>query len=360
MSLFCIADLRVGQNDGLDVPVQGIYGRKRPDYAIYRTPERVSIQFADDATTAAEQRKLLAGLNPLRGEINGMIAGWRLAAEESVAWRRAVRYDHRVADALILAFEGYAGDAEQLLRRIKADILDERVARARFEYLAAALLAGLIAMGLIIAIMGLVSFPAHGRDLCFASIAGGFGAFFSISLAIRGRTVLPNLQRTANMMDAVLPLMIGIIAAAVAMAFVATDAIDISLGNTSRLSAPENGWLFVLIVGFVAGFSERFVPDLLAKAEASPGMPAIHLPAEQSPAADAKPHAPAEASAAAPLPGAVAPIAMAGDATEPARDHHDDADGCACDMDVTDLVATRDVELPAADGGVATLTAVRA
>lgn len=336
-----VADVR---RDGKDINgdlICKLYWRKPPYYAVYKTADRgVLIHFADDPDDALKQRRELAPLTPLRDEIDGLVQGWRTAegrgffglSSPDRLHAKAECSDRRVGGALIQALEEDPPGAQVLLEKIKGDILNERVAWARFEYLLtafAAALAGMFAAWLLASLLpfsrgpdgwaermreaGLIllalaatigvgvwttkdSHPAARGGLLFAIIAipvvailiwpateltpvdadygygvlmwrgaaaGAVGAFFSIALAIRGRTVLPDLLRTANMMDAMLRVVIGAIAGSVLIALIEGEVVTFKF-------AERGSPLFVLIAGFLAGFAERLVPDLLEKVAAKP------------------------------------------------------------------------------------------
>lgn len=335
-----VEDIFVSGKDSQGKEILEVYGRKKLEYAVYRIEGRVCLQYADDDKLNADQRKAMAPLNPIRGEINGVLDGWRESRiAHDARQKRAIRYDRRVGDALVVAFEDDVASAGNLLTAIKKDILDERVAWARFEYLIWAFAMGGLASLLIWIIVSNTKLDPDGAFVWHAAAAGTLGAFFSIALGIRGRTVLPDMQRVANTMDAILRILIGVIAAAVLAALVISKAVTVMIGNASP-DAKDHAWLYFLIVGFIAGFSERFVPDLLAKATASTEAPEPVVPQTERKAANATATSARSAASAPP------------DAPDPLPDEAL-ADDCACDIDLTDAEATKDADLPPATGGVA-------
>jgi hypothetical protein len=171
-------------------------------------------------------------------------------------------------------------------------------------------------------------------------------------------------------MDAALRMLVGLIGAGVLVAMMHAGMVNVKFGLPAPspgadagkpASAPgakpdcgvadcsDQAWLEVLIFGFVAGFSERFVPDLLAKASPTaptPGpAPAKAPPAPSSAAGTPAGKKPEDATDAAP------PGQKPGD---PAHDDEAHDDNCACDTPLDEAEATADEHLPAASGGVAT------
>jgi hypothetical protein len=293
-----VADIRSSPTDTLGFDIVCIYYFKPPEFAIYRTEKRVLIQFADDSKEADQQRRDLSQLGPMRGEINGLIDGWRTAPDHNRLFfpngqklrARAERYDRAVADALQVGLEGDISTSCALLENVKQDILNIRIGWSRFEYL-------LMAFATVIAIWT-IAMLVMWRDadepcsissdqlLCLTQavhlwrgfVAGAAGAFFSIALGIRSRTILPDLYRLANLMDATLRVVVGSIGGVILVALILAQFVQFALGTSSPGHFDD---LYIFIAGFVAGFTERLVPDLLAKADVRTGdQPVLPTPAK--------------------------------------------------------------------------------
>ncbi|MEH6684709.1 MAG: hypothetical protein V7664_09430 [Qipengyuania sp.] len=380
-----VADLKAGDLDSAGHPVLHFYSRKPPEYAVYQTRERAMVHFADAPDVSDEQRKVLAQLAPLRGETNALIDDWREKPDRyhtlgiiprrngARIRQRAARYDRRIGDALIVALEGDLTGAGAVLQEIKDDVIEERVGWSRFEYLLVAITIAFafILFSILFAVLtvpdvdnaaaaarSLATDDATGSRVgrcdatldprCFAdatnlwrgAMAGALGSFFSIALAIRGRTVLPDLNKVNNWMDAGLRVAIGIIAGTVLVALVVSDFVNLRIGDAGSGELNE---LYIGIVGFVGGFAERLVPDLLARAAVQEGeSPVLRKPEPNLDAAGAPSAAVAVGSA------------VAGEVVEDDVPPDDETeDGCVEDLDIDEDDLTRDEHLPAASGGVA-------
>lgn len=356
--------------------VVDVFSSNKPYYAIYRTSTRLVVQYADDdvwvegARLADLQRTRLSPLAPLRGQINGLIDGWHSTAlrkpedegGEGVAaglrdWigqflpskqrqaRRAFYYDRRVADALIVLLDdpGALETSQTLLTQIKNDIITERTSIARSSYLRWAL--GLAT--LLILLCAFLSSEAVMRwgwfqpevTRAWSAVAGGAaGAFFSLVLGLKQRNLTIDLQNRENIVDVVVRMLIGAIAGGIFYTLVMTKVVST---NVFQIHLPLTGtWgdlqLSVYLMGFVAGFLERLVPNLLNATNFAKTEP---VPAEGTPLSP---------TAKTPPPGEPSPAALASVASAEA------GEACLCDGAPMDGEATTpDHELPAAEGGVA-------
>jgi hypothetical protein len=342
-----MADTTVAQIAAKGVDAAGkhvltVYAKRPPLYAVYRTEERVVIQFADSDVEQDKQRTALATLNPLRGQINGLIDGWRSSKKEHLR-ADASRYDAQVADALVVALEKDVEGARSILELVKSDIVDKRTSWARLQYLITSTVAVLFFILLFILLHWCLrsSLPDAGRDLLIGAAAGSVGAFFSIALGIRSRTVLTDLHFWDNTADAVLRVIIGFIGGALLVALLESKLVTLSLEGARVDGNGGAPWLFILLAGFVAGFSERLVPDILAKATVGANKPAGAVKTSPQPAALVGT-------------GSTTPLNKDFDSQrEEDTDGEGEVDSCLCGSEVHDHEITPDTELPAASGGVA-------
>ena len=172
--------------------------------------------------------------------------------------------------------------------------------------------------------------------------------FFSIAIGIRNRTVLVDLRQWANFQDAVLRMVIGMIAAMVLVMLIESGAIHFSVGDAKLPDDLPAGasvfkpWLYILLAGFLGGFSERLVPDMLDKLS------------NESVAQAGNPSPPANpASAAAPSASAVPGPGATAAAPQPVADPSARDDHCLTGGAIPPELVTPDNALPPASGGVA-------
>jgi hypothetical protein len=278
MAITRLEEVKLGATDDSDKPIEIIYALDRKHYAVYGTASRIGVQFSDEPKAARAQRLRLAKIQVLRGQINGLIDGWRASKRNKA---KAARFDRRGADAIVMALEGDVDDARSALAELKQDIVEDRISWARFYYL--------IVSGVLAAVAVLITFATTSKlndrtlgifacetwPLFFAGAAGAIGAFFSIAIGIHNRTVLTDQNMRDNLCDAFLRVLIGVVSAVALMCLLYSKAVTFTgMLNPDFTAAPADScfqysWSAVITIAFVAGFSERLVPDLLARTEAS-------------------------------------------------------------------------------------------
>ena len=249
-----LSDIRLHGKDGRGMCIKYIYAHS-DDYVIYHAGDEVMVQFADDLGRAREQRKSLLALSSARAEVSALVQGLSC---------RAV-CDRQLAYALQIALDGDIEGAREIVATAKSFVLAKRAAGGRFQYLKWSFGTAAVLSAIFFAAGHVWPFGAVSNDLWLAGTAGLVGSAFSIALAIRNRTVALDTDWLDNVTDGVLRLLIGVISAGVLLLLLFCGVIptlklgDASFGGTSL------SWQMVLIIGFVGGFLERLVPDLLNK-----------------------------------------------------------------------------------------------
>lgn len=360
-----VADITKGQTDMTGSTIETVFSKVSNTYAVYGTAERVMVHYADDAKLGSEQRLALAPLNPVRGEINGLIDGWRSGSLINSDRKKYIarRFDRRTADALTVALQGDQEHAGTLLKAVKADILDERISLGRAEYL---IVAGVCAIVMFVVLTWIstptgapIANPAVGDILVgnHIGLAAGFGclgAIFSIALGIRTREIRTDLRRRDNFIDAVLRIFIGAMSAIILFSFLESELVALSLGNSKFElgGASTTATHVAILVAFLAGFSERLVGNLLSTAS----IVGIGLTDAENTAKQTS-QSVVEANEQNPRGRDFADEASDNNQAQndpEAHAHHDQGiDNCVCDVPLTPEEVTDDTELPEASGGIA-------
>lgn len=356
-----IVTLVQSRTDPTGAAVEEIYDTVDGSYAVYRSKGLVRMQFADDPATALLQRKALAPVETLRAQTLALLANWREARRwmwPDVRDARGEVYNQRIADALVAGLGGFPDITRSILEAVRDSLTAEMQSVRRMQYLTMAM-ASLAACGLVVFVLNEIPLRDIGaffeeQGVLFAASTGMIGAMFSIGLGLRQKTLQANSLLRDNFVEASLRITIGGISAVVLFALIQSGIVALNFGG-KPLSILDAGTgkltPFALIVGIVAGFSERLVGNFLES-----------ISLEKRPAPAPSVDAAADAAAAAkqvregqtvlvPLPDPTTSPAPA--SPEPPAPHPEDhLDGCACDAPGP-TETTDDTELPPARGGVA-------
>jgi hypothetical protein len=351
------AGILIGNKDHNKRAILDVYANQDGRYAVYQTSKRVVVLFAEDPLVQRAQRKRLATLATLRSEIDGDLAAWRsrdglLGRLPSRLPKTALQFDMRVASALIETLEGDSDAGNSILTGVRTEIVNEKASRARLSYLVWTFTSALVFIALCLiaynSVAAVQSYTAPTKEAAFsilhACIAGVLGTIYFIAIGIERREIRNDMRQLDHISDAVVRICIGVLAAFVLETFLTSGTLQISFGGGPALTgvpSSEKGiydtaWPIELIVGFLAGYAERLVPDLLSSYEIKPREPDPVMKPAPPPAIDA----------------IKAPDQVEDPEAPVAESEDDDVDGC--DVDLSEASAlTPDDSLPPASGGVA-------
>lgn len=374
-----VRDIVVGAQDSRGQKIERIYSKVREKFAIYSADGKIWIQYADEGRLSAddrdlgeEQRKALAPLRALRGQIDGYQRKLKIALEPDGEEDRTEVdfYNQRVADALFSALQGNPVSAIAELGEIRADILDRLRSLGRLQFAKSTLLATILTLAALAGVILLAAMLEalftdvpmkdtqtldfmYSQHLWVAGLFGSLGAWFSIALTLRKADPKLSTSKLDNLVDPALRIVIAVLAATILFSMVRLDLFTLQIGDkalnwdglTNDLS--WRGLHLAIFLAFLAGFSERLVGNLLDTVERT-----------------SAPSAPAVAGAAAALTAAATETDPMGRSTgnqerdgarpgDPPPDDDPEPDPPQRDEQILAAEATPDEMLPPASGGVA-------
>jgi hypothetical protein len=259
-----VALVAPGRLDARGQTITKVYAMQSDEYAVYKAGGDVMVHFADDVDLAAGQRRDILTLGSAKADLNALLHG--------MAEGKRGGYDARMATALQQCLEDDKdATAKQIMASAYADALLQRSADGRIQYLVSAVFCAAVAVILLtLAQDYLMEFKTAENNLWLAGRAGIAGALLSIGIGIRRRTVAIDLYRWSNVAEGALRLLIGMICAGFLLMGLTSGILpEVSAGDV-KLIGEGMVWQAVLVVGFVAGFLERLIPDLLEKTGPQP------------------------------------------------------------------------------------------
>jgi hypothetical protein len=249
-----LKNIQIGKLDSREVEISHIYAAQADEYVIYRAGE-VMVHFADDQARMQAQKKAIFPLSSARAEVNALMQGLTCCKV----------FNQQLAYALQLALDGDLDGAKVTIAAARAAVLAKRAARGRFQYLKWSYGAAGALVGLLFIASRFYPFQDPSSDLWLAAKAGAVGAAFSIALAIRARTVALDIDLLDNVTDGTLRLIIGVISAGILLLLFKCGIVPSLKIGDADFKATALTWEMVLVIGFLGGFLERLVPDLLEK-----------------------------------------------------------------------------------------------
>lgn len=222
--------------------------------------EGVQAQLSADPALRQQQRQMLLPLGAERARLQALLTGWR----------RRQSYDTRIATALQLALGGdpdgnASKSALEALTDAKSAILAERDTAGRAQYVKYTLICAVLA-ALLLGTLPDTLFKGD-QMIWLGGQAGVVGAFLSIAISIRRRTVALNIDRAANLTDCALRLLIGAVSGGTLVLLFGTGllpTLHTGAGELQVSTSPISSQ-FTVLLGLIAGFVEQLVPSMLEK-----------------------------------------------------------------------------------------------
>jgi hypothetical protein len=290
---FPLRDLQKGKPDKLGNIVREILWIER-NYAIYSSDKGIYVHFSDKAEMEKEQRKRFTEISPELCELRYLTAqmrGWNWWPWFS-SHRRHTLYEHNMAQALMLIIEDKDDPAA---KRIAKETLEMAVRRVTTEntirYVRACLISaiGVIALGTMA--FWALNHIGHPEALKWTpylvgGMFGAVGAVFSIVTRVEAFRLQPCDESRMNYWMSAIRVLMGVMSAIALLLLVDTLLVDVLSKLTGSpkhiiewIDDPKNVvfWQAMAVLGFVAGFAERLIPNLLrqtaGKMEAAVGTP---------------------------------------------------------------------------------------
>lgn len=261
---FSVADVSKGTEDIEGRRVEEVYARKGAPkgYAVYKVKDGdVWVQMSDDAEGANVQRTALGKVSILRWDID------RLADD----WKREAHYHRELAAGLQLALQGNEQEAQDKLTRVLDALRQERAIAGRVQYMVYAALTALALLCVLYVFSESVyPFTTPSTNVWLAGKGGLMGAFLSIAISIRGRTVALDNDSMSNALEGAVRLSIGVIAGGFLLLALGSGFLTrVVAGDITGVASGGQiaNWQAAVILGFLGGFVERLVPNLLDKAQ---------------------------------------------------------------------------------------------
>jgi len=288
-----VRGLEKNKQDKLGNTVREILWRQK-NYAIYSSDKGVYVHFSDCEQEEKDQRKRFTDICPELCELRYLTAqmrGWNWWRWFS-SHRRDTLYDHNMAQALMLMMEGEIARAKDIAQQTLAMAVRRVTADNTIRYVRTCL----VWAGILIA-MGLATFWALSRighpeatawrPYLVGGMFGVAGAVFSIVTRLEAFKLKPCDESRMNYWMSAVRVLMGFMSAIALLLFADTlldDMLGKLIGPGKHITDPIGAdtqnvvlWEAVAMLGFVAGFAERLIPNIVRqtadKLESAVGTP---------------------------------------------------------------------------------------
>src|SRR5262245_6134525 len=275
---FHLDGLAVGKPDKLGNTVREILWIGS-QYAIYCSDKGVYVRFSDCPETEEIQREKFTEICPELCELRYLTA--QMKPTRRWAWSARKRthtlYDYSIAQALMLTMEDKIDTAKLLLRHTLAMAVHRVTNDNTIRYFRACAICVIacIAIGTALLLSLNVSSQAGAlgwRPYVVGGMAGALGALLSIVTRAQAFELKPCNESRMNYWMSAIRILTGVISAIALLLFVDTLLSDMlsKFTGIKHLTDPIDVsamtaviWQPVAVLGLVAGFAERLIPNIL-------------------------------------------------------------------------------------------------
>ena len=252
------------------------------DFKVYGTCSGVFIHFSDCGRIAQGQRCLFNQIHPRLSELRFLTSRMGITSflgrykifNTNTDW-----FYQEMAGSIVQALADRCKHARDMLAFV-TEMASERVMNEnRVRYLVACV---------AIAVLGICTLHLFPRSIqqdvepyITAIRFGALGAVFSILMSIRALALVPSRHSMMNYMMGGLRVLTGMIAGGVLVLVIQSDLIGpLAAVKQSLASSDPKAFELAALLGFVAGFAERLVPNMMTGAAEQ--LAAYRLAEEQS------------------------------------------------------------------------------
>jgi hypothetical protein len=286
---FRLDQLQIGKIDSLGRIVREVLFRGAA-YAIYRSDRGVYVHFSDHEEQEREQRRVYSTICPELCELRYLTSQMRGGLFNNVPLlgpvfhKRDSLYDHNIAQALMLLMESAAqksanqaeaaAQMEKRGREIAERALDMAVSRVTYDntlrYVRTCVSFGAAWIAACLLFWRLLPAPAPTQPYLLASLMGAVGAVFSVVVRAQAFQLKPCEDTGMNKLVSAIRVGMGGMAGPALLLLVTTmfeKTMEASLGHSFKLTAGMESEVMptVALLGLLAGFAERLVPNLISK-----------------------------------------------------------------------------------------------
>jgi hypothetical protein len=238
------------------------------DFKIYSTNAGVFVHFSDCGQVAREQRRLFNQVHPRLCELRFLTSRMGIAPQlnRSKIFDTRIGWFHQeMARSIVQALADRCKHARDMLDFV-TEMASERVMNEnRVRYLAACGAVAMLGVGALL-LLSRLGFP----DIKIYSTASGFGALgavFSILISIGSLALVPSRHSMMNYIMGGLRVLTGMIAGGLLVLVIRSGLVGpLGAEQFGIASSSSKAFELAALLGFVAGFAERLVPNMMTGA----------------------------------------------------------------------------------------------